>query len=82
MATFTLSALAIRLIGSAPETPSKCFSSGRPCPMCSQNLHYRAPFHLAAADRYIGACAACGYRDRHKVQLIRSCEGPMIVRRT
>ena len=83
MGTFnsSFSVLAIRLTGPSSDVVFKSYSSGRPCPKCSRNMHYRATLQMAADDCYIGACAACGYRDPQKVQLMRSCEGPMVVRR-
>ena len=78
---YSLSVWAIRLAGPASDIFFKSYSSGRPCPMCGRNMHYRATLQMAVNDQYFGACAACGYREPQKVQLIASCEGPMIVRR-
>lgn len=79
--TYSLNAWAVRVLGPDSETPFTSYSSNRPCPICSRNMHYSASLTMAAIGRYLGVCTGCGYRDPHKVQLTRSCEGPMVILR-
>src|SRR5689334_4003085 len=40
--TYSLNAWAVRVLGPDSETPFTSYSSNRPCPICSRNMHYSA----------------------------------------